>query len=119
MRVLLFCASQLAMIDVHTNSFSIIFVAEEFPVVGFTAVIPQISVSALVAREATEPDQQAGLLHFRLNDQLIVTQPTNFNFQGRLRLRAINVLQGLVISSPGTLTCSLTIGDAVLASWDI
>jgi hypothetical protein len=118
MKMLFFCVSQLGIIDMHTNSFSAINVAEELNVVGFPVVIPQICISVLVAREATEPDQQEGSLHFRLNNQEIITQSIKFNFQGRLRVRALNVMQGLVIPSPGTLTFSITIGNLEVGSWD-
>jgi hypothetical protein len=119
MRALLFCASQLAIIDLNTNSFSAIAIAEEYNVSAFPTVITQICISALVVREATEPGQPEGIVRLRLDSQEIMAQSIRLDFQGRLRLRAVNVVQGLVIPGPGTLTCSLTIGDVELGAWDI
>src|SRR6266404_9957748 len=119
MRALLFCVSQLAIIDLNTKSFSAIAVAEEYNVSTFPTLIPQICISLLAVREATEPDQPEGILRLQLNSQEILAQPIKLDFQGRIRLRVVNFIQGLVIPVPGTLTCSLTIGEAVLGSWDI
>jgi hypothetical protein len=111
------CANSVA-VDQRHNSLSIFHAIEEWNVPAFPFVIPYMVVVSLLDRSPEEPDELAGVqLIFTLGAQELFRQPFEGSFQGRLRMRAIAEISGLVIPGPGELNVTIQIGERLTSTW--
>jgi hypothetical protein len=75
--------------------------------------------AGVIVRTHEEPEQPSLRLHGHINEQQIFDNPLEANFQGKLRVRAIGQVNGLLIPTSGTLRWSMTLEGRELAQWPI
>ncbi len=101
------CAES-TVVDAATRKLTIQNVIEEVTTVGFPAVMPPLTVVALISRKKkSEPRKPKLSIRAELNGNQIFEIPIVPDFQGKLRNRVMAAFQGIVISGPGKLTMSL------------
>jgi hypothetical protein len=115
----LVCAESLAL-DQRRNTLSLFHVIEEWNIPAFPLAVPYMVIVGLLKRTAEEPEAPEGVqLRITLANQEIFLGPISVNFQGRLRMRSITELGGLVILNPGVLSVSIIEGVRQLATWSV
>jgi hypothetical protein len=111
------CAESVV-VDQRRNTVSVFHIYEEWntPVVPF--VIPRFTVLAVFIRTQDE-DPGDVFLSMNLANQELFRGQIKLNFQGRLRLRSITELGGLVIAQPGTFRVVVDHQGRELATWEM
>ena len=118
MRLLaLICAEQ-CVIDGPTNRVSIFNLLEEVKSPTFPAALYLTTILTLWEREPTEEDIDASVV-IRLNDTELFRNPLRVSFQGLPRCRAIAVLGGLTLPSPGLLSIEVSGGPDLSQTWRV
>ncbi|MFN9092369.1 MAG: hypothetical protein ACK5V0_12940 [Alphaproteobacteria bacterium] len=118
MKIVLFACSQQVIVDVSTNSMSLINVMEDQISEGFPMLIPQTCAVAVARREGGDPELVEARLQGYLDEQLILDAPLSFNLSGSGGARSIAQLQQLVIPHPATLRFVLRADNKKLGSWE-
>jgi hypothetical protein len=111
MRVRSLLVAQSVIVDVHTNSASIIGVLDEFGALSFPVVMPGFAVYAAVQREPNDPVRVPTRVHMTLDEKELARVDAIVDFQSYRRTRAIYRIEGLVVPSPGSLAFSLEADD--------
>jgi hypothetical protein len=118
MKVLLFVCSQTAIIDQQSNAMSVINIANEMPSPVFPFVIPFLTLSTILSRDQSEIEDPTDVqIKMHLQGKLVMEANMAVKFQGRLGLKHIATLQGIVIGEPGDLVLSIHQGEIELATW--
>lgn len=113
------CAQGVAL-DQRHNTLSIFHAIEELNVPAFPFVLPFMTVVALLERLPEEPNEPEGLQFvIALGEQELVSQPLMASFQGRLRMRTVTEVAGIVVPNPGVLRVTLRDGANQTCTWPI
>jgi hypothetical protein len=116
---LLTCA-QTTVVDQKTNALSVINILQEINSPVFPVATPGFTIASILWRETTEPNEPTDIaVKMRLNGKEIMNVPIAANFQGRLGLRHVGSVQGLLIEEPGELRVSFQAGEEPLGEWVI
>jgi hypothetical protein len=120
MRVILFACAESASIDAATNRLSIFHFLDEIHSPIFPAAYPGMTLIALAAREEAEPNNFSFTLKIFLSgqEQPLFQGPFLFDFQNRLRSRALAQIAGLVVPGPGTLRFEILDGEKQIGIWE-
>jgi hypothetical protein len=119
LRAILCVCCEIAVQDSRTATISLFNLVDELTALSFPVVIPKLTIVAILAREAEDPDRPETRVRGTLNGNVLFDLIMGIEFQGKLRSRAIGEFQGLVLGAPGTLKITITLGTDELASWDI
>jgi hypothetical protein len=120
MRVVLVVCAQSAIIDQQSNALSIINIFQEISSPSFPFAIGGFAIASLITREEDEAENPTDLtLRMHLGNDQIMKANLDVNFQGRLALRHIGNIQGMLITEPGELVVSVNQGTQQLGSWSI
>jgi hypothetical protein len=118
MRVLLFTCSDSVVVDQRRNSVSIFNLLEELNAATFPFVIPMATVFVYLERAEDESPGDMSI-KMTIDRQELFRIPLQLDFQGRLRLRLMNEVRGLVIPAPGLFRLTVEREGVVLASWEM
>lgn len=118
LRSKLFLCAESASIDSRSNTISAFHIIEMVNVAGFPAVVPRISVLAVLSREETDAVEANIHLEAFLGVQQLFSGPFPANFVGLLS-KSVVELQGMVLTGPGDLRFILKNGEEVLGSWSM
>lgn len=119
MKVLFLLCSESASLDGARNTLSVFHILEELTSPNFPAVLPSLFISALLEKPLEEPDPEGLELHIHCGGTEVLTNPVSIQFQGKLRIRVLTQVGGVVISTPGVLSVSLTQAGKPLAVWSM
>jgi hypothetical protein len=119
MRVMLFALAEAAIIDQRSNLLSVINIIEEINASAFPLLIPRSAVVLMAARNADEPEQMECVVTAKLDQEVLFNIPTPLNYQGRLRLRYVTEMQGVLIPRAGNFTLTLMKNNVETASWSL
>jgi hypothetical protein len=114
----LLCAES-AVVDSTSNKLTIINVVEELSAAGFPAVIPTLTIVALISRKKTEAEKPPMRVVATQNNKELFAIPINSSFQGKFRSRILVGIQGIVIPGVGRIMVSLNHKNKSLGSWPI
>lgn len=113
------CAQSLAL-DQRNNAMSLFHIIEELNIPAFPFALPYMAVVALFQRTLDEPNEPEGIqLVLTHGEQELVRQPLAASFQGRLRMRAIAEIAGMVVPGPGVINVTIEHGERQRSTWPI
>lgn len=119
------CAESV-IIDRFTNGVSLINVIEDMSAVGFPIAIDRMAVLFVLERDESDEESLSASMHvdFRPTDpggeDASVVIPVELDFQGKLRVRSVQQIEGLPLPGPGVLGLKLTgSSNELLGSWSI
>lgn len=104
---LLICAENV-ILDVQTNSISVINILEDITPAGFPFFIPRFSLVHFLERDPIDPPSIQINIKIILESETIFDMNQDANFQDKLRTRSMLTLGGLPIQRPGTLEVCIT-----------
>jgi hypothetical protein len=118
MNVTLFVVSDGMVVDARSNNVSIFTLLEEITAPAFPILIPRVTITALLQRDANEPDA-VFQLRASMGETTLFETPMGAEFQGRLRTRSILEIGGLAIPGPGPIEFRLIHNTRTLSSWSV
>lgn len=118
-RCLLAVSAESVIRDAETNMVSAVNIFDEINSQSFPLLMPKLSCLFLFGREEDDAGESDATVSFtHPNGQLFQTL-LPLDFQGKLRLRSMVVLQGFVIPAPGWIRIVVKHGEDVLAVWEM
>ncbi|MBI3005007.1 MAG: hypothetical protein HYY49_06275 [Ignavibacteriales bacterium] len=115
---LLLCADAVVR-DAQTNHISVFNIYEEFSPAGLPAIVPRLTVLAVLERLQDDPANVDARLRITLGERNLFERPVHIDFQGSLLARAIMSFEGFVLPAPGELHFSFAVGDAEIESYTL
>lgn len=119
MKVVLFVACEIAIVDERSGTLSLVGMMEQLVVAGFPSTFGRFCIVTTSVKEANDPDEIQTVLRMFMNDQPLFDMPVTIQFGGRNRNRSLGDMSGLVIPAPGTVKITLNQGESQLAAWEI
>ncbi len=107
LKFILFIASESASIDRVSNNLSVFNIIEDIAAQSFPFAIPKITVTVLLSREDTDPNDYEGTVTVLNNTQTLHSFKIPMRFEDKLHSRLNIQLGGLPVSSPGMLSFKL------------
>ena len=112
------CFAALAVVrDADTNGISAFNILEGITGAGMPFLIQNVSFFVLWERDLADPERVPGTFTVTLNGQALTTQQVTIDFQGRTANRTTVNLNGLIISTPGTLNFRLALEVGAVAEY--
>lgn len=105
--------------DVQTNSISIYNILEGLTAQGFPLFIQKITFFTLWEKEQNDPEQYNTTFTIELDEEPLMSQSIDIDFQGRLRNRSMVSINGLVVPKPGNLLFSMKLVDGPEAKYEV
>ena len=118
-RAILFLCAEGASVDLHTNNTSVFTILEEVTPSELPFLLTRFVALALLEREESDPKKCHCSLSLSLNEEPILEQELDIDFQGKKRLRQIIRFVGLPLEKSGVLTFSLLSDGDELGQWRI
>ena len=105
--------------DAETNNISVFTIFENITPEGLPLLIPRFMILAFLQRDDSDPSEIKCTLRITLNEEKILEQALDINFQGKKRNRTIINIGGLPIAKQGTLNTSLWLDNEILNQYKI
>lgn len=105
--------------DAETNNISVFTIFENITPEGLPLLIPRFTVLAFLERDDSDPSEIKCSLLITLNEETILKQALDINFQDKKRNRTIVNISGLPIAKQGTLETSLWFNDNMLNRYKV
>lgn len=105
--------------DAETNALSVFNILENIRPAGYPILIQHNDILTILERLPEDADRSEGSMRVTLGDIEIAALPISLDFQGKLILRSIVKLHGLVLPNPGVLTFNLMLADRTLNTYRI
>lgn len=105
--------------DAETNNISVFKIFENITPEALPLLIPRFMVLAFLQRDDSDPLKIKCTLRITLNEEKILEQALNINFQGKKRNRTIINIGGLPILKQGILGTSLWLDDDMLNQYKV
>lgn len=113
------CAQSLS-VDQRSNALSLFHVIEELNIPAFPSALPYMAVVAFFQRTNDEPNDPEGIqIILALGEEELVRQPLVASFQGRLRMKVIAEIAGIVLGAPGVLNVTIQYREEARSTWPI
>ena len=119
MKMILLACAELTLLDANSNRVSLINIYEELSSAQFPFLIPYFSVLAITKKEDGEEDEGSCAIKVSLGDEAVLETDVLVHYEGGEIHRSIISLQGLVITSPGTLKLQLLHNSSEIGYFDI
>lgn len=111
MELLFLVCAETGIVDVFTNRMSLFHVVEEMSSPAFPGIVPSLTVVSIFRRDADDQPVQKAHLRLTLNDQEIFKGDLDVRFEDKTRARNFAHLQGVPLTSPGTLLVTVLADD--------
>ncbi len=105
MELTFIAGAQSSAVDSQTGRLSLFHILEQVQVAVFPASL-SLTLVAVFAKGADEPDDQSVRLKVGLGETVVFDTPVAISFRGKLRNRVLTAMSGLGIPGPGTLSFS-------------
>lgn len=105
--------------DAEENRLSVVDLFEDMAAPGYPFVIPRISLVWTLARDITDPNESQATVTINLNENILMETNIAVNFQGGITTRAILVIGGIAITTPGIFTVRWNIPDQASTEYKI
>lgn len=119
MRCVLIAATELCVIDARTNNLSLINLLQDINSPTFPVVLPKLALAVILDRQENEQQQITTSIRMAIEETQLFDVPFQIDFQGRLRVRAVADMQGVLLPRPGVLKASLHYENAELGAWTL
>ena len=105
--------------DGESNTISAFNLLEDITADGFPLLVPRVAFFTLWEREEGDAPVHHARLSVSLDNQELLAQPLDIDFQGFRKNRTINRIGGLVLPGPGQLRFSLAIDGGTTATYTV
>jgi len=112
------CADSHAL-DGPSNRVSAFHILEDLGAPSFPIAIPHLSIIAMLERTASESEDVPLTFKIYMDKTEQAQIPFDLRFQGKLRVRALADLHGVVVQGPGTLRIACLNKSKEIGSWSI
>jgi hypothetical protein len=113
------CAQSVT-VDQRHNTLSLFHLVEEWSIPSFPFVMPPTTLIGLFERTLDEPNEPDRIeVVIRFGDRELIRKKLTTSFQGRLRMRTITEIGGVLVPAPGVVNFTLEFGENLSSNWKV